>query len=315
MQYDVFNGDADGICSLIQLRRQMPLVSTRITGVKRDIALLESVNGIAGDSVTVLDISMLTNHLALSRLLDKGVSIDYIDHHASGVIPDHHLLTHTISEAPEMCTSLLVNARLRGAEVDWAITGSFGDNLHESAIKIAKKTMISESYVAYLKKLGTLVNYNAYGLNLEDLHYHPEILYRKLYEAESPKGFRDSEDFHALCQGYEADLAASAQVAPEIDLSNLAIFQLPSLPWARRVIGVFSNNLVRDYPNRAHAVLIENEGSYLVSVRAPLNNRIGAVTVCRQFETGGGREAAAGINKLPVDQFSQFVKAMVTQFK
>ena len=43
MHYDVFNGDADGICALLQLRLEMPLVSTRITGIKRDIALLGRV--------------------------------------------------------------------------------------------------------------------------------------------------------------------------------------------------------------------------------------------------------------------------------
>ena len=43
MHYDVFNGDADGICALLQLRLEEPLVSTRITGIKRDIALLLSL--------------------------------------------------------------------------------------------------------------------------------------------------------------------------------------------------------------------------------------------------------------------------------
>ncbi len=44
MWIDVFNGDADGICALLQLRLQQPRESLRITGVKRDIALLERVN-------------------------------------------------------------------------------------------------------------------------------------------------------------------------------------------------------------------------------------------------------------------------------
>jgi hypothetical protein len=37
MQYDVFNGDADGICALVQLRLAKPIQSNLITGVKRDI--------------------------------------------------------------------------------------------------------------------------------------------------------------------------------------------------------------------------------------------------------------------------------------
>lgn len=40
---DVFNGDADGICALIQLRLANPVESQLITGVKRDIALLQKL--------------------------------------------------------------------------------------------------------------------------------------------------------------------------------------------------------------------------------------------------------------------------------
>jgi len=66
---------------------------------------------------------------------------------------------------------------------------------------------------------------------------------------------------------------------------------------------VYSNQLARDNPDRAHALLSTLEdGAYLVSVRAPLSNREGADDLCRQFPTGGGRKAAAGINHLPADQ-------------
>ena len=41
--YDVFNGDADGICALQQLRLNDPIESKLITGVKRDIQLLDHV--------------------------------------------------------------------------------------------------------------------------------------------------------------------------------------------------------------------------------------------------------------------------------
>ena len=40
--YDVFNGDADGICALTQLRLAEPRpTATLVTGVKRDIDLLQ----------------------------------------------------------------------------------------------------------------------------------------------------------------------------------------------------------------------------------------------------------------------------------
>ena len=58
MDYDVFNGDADGICALIQLRRADPKPdATLITGVKRDIELLQRVPSGEGSRVTALDIS------------------------------------------------------------------------------------------------------------------------------------------------------------------------------------------------------------------------------------------------------------------
>ena len=56
--YDIFNGDADGICALLQLRLAEPRNATLITGVKRDISLLKQVNAKPGDRLTVLDISM-----------------------------------------------------------------------------------------------------------------------------------------------------------------------------------------------------------------------------------------------------------------
>ena len=47
--YDVFNGDADGICALTQMRNAQPVDSTLITGVKRDISLLKQVDAQADD--------------------------------------------------------------------------------------------------------------------------------------------------------------------------------------------------------------------------------------------------------------------------
>ncbi|HBQ39206.1 MAG TPA: acetyltransferase, partial [Halieaceae bacterium] len=61
MNYDVFNGDADGLCALVQLRRAEPLDAVLVTGVKRDIALLQQVEAGPGDRVTVLDISLDKN--------------------------------------------------------------------------------------------------------------------------------------------------------------------------------------------------------------------------------------------------------------
>jgi hypothetical protein len=78
---------------------------------------------------------------------------------------------------------------------------------------------------------------------------------------------------------------------------------------------VFSNDLVRAYPDRAHAVLTErDDGAFLVSVRAPFERRTGAEVVCSQFETGGGREAAAGINRLSAEALDQLIAALAAEY-
>ncbi|HHJ80611.1 MAG TPA: DHH family phosphoesterase, partial [Candidatus Tenderia electrophaga] len=44
MRFDVFNGDADGLCALQQFRLAFPGESQLVSGVKRDIALLRKVS-------------------------------------------------------------------------------------------------------------------------------------------------------------------------------------------------------------------------------------------------------------------------------
>jgi len=58
----------------------------------------------------------------------------------------------------------------------------------------------------------------------------------------------------------------------------------------------------------------QDDGAFLVSVRAPFNNRVGADKVCSQFDTGGGRAAAAGINRLPADDVGALFAALATQY-
>jgi len=73
--------------------------------------------------------------------------------------------------------------------------------------------------------------------------------------------------------------------------------------------------LAQAAPERAHALLTRLDGGgYLVSVRAPLQRKEGADELCRQFPTGGGRKAAAGINHLPEDSFDDFSKAFQGAF-
>jgi hypothetical protein len=73
--------------------------------------------------------------------------------------------------------------------------------------------------------------------------------------------------------------------------------------------------LVHSAPAAAHSILTEKpDGGFLVSVRDPLENRTGADELVRQFDTGGGRAAAAGINHLPADQLERFNAALQSQY-
>ncbi len=85
--FDVFNGDADGICALLQLRLADPRSSHLVTGVKRDIQLLNNVTVREGDVINVLDISFDKNRASVELALETGAEVNYIDHHFSGDIP------------------------------------------------------------------------------------------------------------------------------------------------------------------------------------------------------------------------------------
>lgn len=313
---DVFNGDADGICALVQLRNAEPVESTLITGVKRDIELVDKVSAGAGDKITVLDISMDKNRKGVERVLAAGAEVFYVDHHFAGDIPTSPKMQAIINEAPDVCTSLLINGHLKGQFCAWAVVGAFGDNLKNSALAAAKSLSVNDAELKSMENLGTYINYNGYGENISDLHFSPENLFKLLSPYSNPLDFiRDSrEQFEKLENGYNDDMRSAASLQPERATASTAVFILPNQAWARRVSGVYSNDLTNQYPERAHAVLTEkSNGNYLVSVRAPLRRKTGADELCRRFPTGGGRAAAAGINDLPqamlgdfIEQFSAF---------
>ena len=311
--YDVFNGDADGIISLVQLRLAEPREAELVTGRKRDIKLLSRVDAKGGDQITVLDISMRSNMDDLKRLLDVNASVFYVDHHNAGDIPEHPNLISVIDTSPEMCTAMLINEALDGEYLPWAVTAAFGDNFPALAKRKAAGLNLP---LEQLDRLGMLVNYNGYGGSVEDLHIHPADLYRALASFKTPVNFlaSNSDVYRLLDEGYETDLS-QAQKAKEIDKTDKGVvITLPDAAGSRRISGVFGNQLAQDNPNRAHAILTAQTGGYLVSIRAPLTKRDGADTLALQFETGGGRSAAAGINHLPDSELNRFIKAFRQAF-
>lgn len=320
MHYDVFNGDADGIIALLQLRLDAPKDSVLVTGVKRDIKLLSQVIK-AGDatSVTTLDISMEKNQEALQSLLNSKVPVFYCDHHRTGDIPKSDLLDVLVNLDAEVCTSLLINQKLQGKYSSWAIAAAFGDNLNQRAQAMGEQQGLNQTDIDFLCELGNLINYNGYGATLDDLHIPPAKLFKQLQSYLSPFELRDdkSSPYYQLKRGYKQDYANVTQIEPVHSDSVSRVFELPCKRWARRISGVYGNELANQSPELAHAVMTlnSNGADYTVSVRAPLSNRVGADDVCSQFATGGGRRAAAGINALPVSEKTQFIQTLNNYYR
>lgn len=311
MIFDVFNGDADGICALHQLRLVEPAESELVTGVKRDIGLLKRVQASPGDRVTALDITVEKNIAALQTLLEHGVQVRWIDHHNPGELPTHPAFEPNIDTAADVCTSLIVDRMLDGRYRAWAVAAAFGDNLHESARRAADSLNLEAARLAALQELGECLNYNAYGDSVDDLYFHPAELYRRLHVYENPFDFiAEAPEFVTLRDGYAGDMALAAETRPYVAKASGTVIVLPDAAWARRVSGVYANALATSHPDRAHALVTRSpKGHYVVSVRAPVNNRVGADTLCMRFEGGGGRKAAGGINNLPEARLDAFVQA------
>lgn len=318
MHYDVFNGDADGIVALIQLRLANPIDSELITGVKRDISLLQQVDATKVKSVTVLDISMEKNIDALHQLLEAGIDIDYIDHHRPGDIPKSDHLTVNIDTDANTCTSLLVNEMLNGKYAYWAIAAAFGDNMIQAAEKLVEQYQLNRDQAELLKRLGVYINYNGYGQSINDLHFKPDELFKALVKFENPFELieLDNSIFHQLADAYHEDMMKAKSSPTLYDSTVLSVVELVDEPWSRRVSGVYGNDLANQSPNKAHAVFtLNNDDTYTVSLRAPLSNKQGAGDLCAKFATGGGRAAAAGINRLPKSEIELFINTVEAYYR
>lgn len=313
---DVFNGDADGICALHQLRLAEPVEAELITGVKHDIELLKRVNAGSGDEVTVLDVSLERNRGALVKLLERGARVRYFDHHAAPDIPVHPGLQATIDESADICTSILVDRFLGGRYRVWAVVAAFGDNLGSAALSLAQSLKLDKNQQAALRELGENLNYNAYGETESDLLIPPAELYRMIK--------RYAEPFHLIHEepvigwlGKErvSDLKQALAVAPQRMSGTSDVYILPDGPWSRRVSGTFANHLATVDPNRAHAVITRTSRGYTISVRSPLDGNRSALEFCRLFPTGGGRLHAAGINHLEPARLDEFLDRFEESFR
>jgi hypothetical protein len=306
--FDVCNGDADGLCAVLQWRLAAPRPATLVTGLKRDIELLERVPAAAGDEVLVCDLSMQRNRVALLRLLGQGVRVRYFDHHAVDEIPSHSCLQAHIDTDGAVCTSLLVDRHLGGRFRAWALVGAYGDNLAHVADALAEGMGLDAHTRRRLRLLGEAINYNAYGDVASDQHIAPQRLYAALLGHADPLAFLHHESIGAELDALRrADLQLALALPALRAGAHATALLLPDAPWSRRVIGCLANELASAEPQLAHAVLkAKPGGAYVVSVRAPLCAPSGASEFCRRFG-GGGRARAAGIDHLAAGELERFI--------
>jgi hypothetical protein len=318
-----FNGDADGLCALEQLRLAAAADGatvgreTLVTGVKRDIALLQRVRGSEGSQCTVLDVSLDVNRAGLLALLETGASVRYFDHHFAGEVPQHAKLETHIDPSPTVCTSIIVDRHLGGRFRAWAVVGAFGDSLNDEARALAHSAGLPTATADRLKDLGLALNYNAYGETIADLHVPPASLAAEMLAYRDPLDFANrSPTFRRLAEGFKEDMDLAQQLAPYRKIPGAIVFLLPNAVWARRASGTLANDLAKAFAGNAVAIVSPKaNGDYLVSVRVPRTSSVSAEAFCRRFPSGGGRHTAAGINDLPSAELEGFATLFEEQFR
>jgi hypothetical protein len=313
---DVCNGDADGLCATLQWRFAHPGPAGLVTGLKREIELLQRVPPDAFDEICVFDLSMLRNHDALLRLLAAGVRVRWFDHHAAPQRPANPRLQASIDHDPAACTSLLVDRALGGRHRAWALVGAYGDNLAPVADALASASGFDPGRRAALRRLGEALNYNAYGEHESDVCIAPARLLERMTRYTDPLRFaREDPVVAAIARRRRDDLRHARALAPHWRGAGGCVWTLPHARWARRVVGELANALANADPRRAQAVLAADAaGDYRVSVRAPRTAPHGANALCAAFG-GAGRAAAAGIDRLPSTQLDRVVAAFTNTWR
>ena len=276
MRWFAFNGDADGIGSMVQWGLMYGISGERVTGVKRDIELLERINPKSGDEIIVMDISLARNHQRANQLVQAGMKIIWFDHHLAGEKIEG--IETNIDTSPDVCTARIIESYLQ-KESDWAQVALHGDGLS------------SHSSKPEYKELGELLNYNGYGADLSDLHFHPDELLNLCLDSKTPSNFMQTPAFQKLQQGFAHDMVQAESVI-EVD----GMYLLPDEAWARRVVGVLAHR-INSQSAGPHVIAIDKGDFLQVSLRG--QNGIG--DLCAKFG-GGGRATAGGIDALPKEE-------------
>lgn len=312
---DVFNGDADGICALHQLRLHEPREAELVTGLKHEVTLLDRVRAGPGDQVTVLDISLERNRAALARLLEAGAEVRYFDHHV-GEPPRHPRLHAVLDPTGLACTAELVDRHLGGRFRAWAVVAAFGDNFAAAAARLSSPLGFDDAALARLRSVGESLNYAGYGAGAGDLLVHPRELYRIVSRYRDPFVLAASEPLlEWLESARQADLGRAREQGVRRLSAGARAAMLPDASWSRRVMGAWANRLADEMPGLAQAVLAPlPSGGYAVSLRVPLGSATPAAAFCRGYPGGGGRTTAAGIERLAPGELDSFLAAFAAAY-
>ncbi len=315
----LFNGDADGIIAqhLLYLSGIRP--GLRITGMKRDLALLRRLPESFHGEVHVLDIGFKANAKdAEAFLARRAGNLTWYDHHESGpliVAPEFKAHIHPTRG---QCTGLIVNAVLGHRYDLWAATAAFGDNQVASAQAILARHALSEADTSALRQMGEALNYNAYG-EVGDALHTPLSVAQKLEAYDHPLiCFRESGLFEGLAGQLAQDEAQASALMPWRLQGNAQVYLVPDAPWARRYGATWMNRLVQKHSDQAFAIFQErSDGTYLASLRAPQSGPYAtwsAASFAEKYPSGGGRVQAAGINALPAQSLNDCAEAFLRSF-
>ena len=312
-RFDVCNGDADGLCAVRQWRLHQPAQAVLVTGLKREIALLRKVPPERAREVLVCDLSVARNRDALVALLAAGARVRYFDHHdTAGELPASSRLEAHVDTRSGTCTSLLMDRCLGGLHRPWALAGAYGDQMGDVADSLARASGLDAGACATLRRLGELINYNAYGDSLADVRLAPREMHALMMRHTDAFALAREPVFDELGRQRADDRARATALTPRLSTPQACVLLLPDAAWSRRVAGSLANELAAATPRQAQAVLSARaDGGWRVSVRSPRVQARGAAAVCARFG-GSGREAAAGIDQLPADALDAFVDAFAT---
>jgi hypothetical protein len=210
---------------------------------------------------------------------------------------------------------MLVDRHLAGRQRIWAVVAAFGDNLLDSACELAASLSLTAGALDALRALGDCLTFNTYADDLDDAIVRPDELVRILLRHGDPLRFVATDPVYGqIDEARRRDLALARDTRPTHTLPGALVYVLPDAPWTRRVRGIFGNEVANANPHLAHAVVTAAaDGTFSVSARAPRARPIGAHALCRPFG-GGGREAAAGINRLPAAQLDAFVASLARAY-